>query len=136
MQSERKGGMLMLGELETWRYVAWGCQGEVGKCDVSRRSSVTRVLSSIHFAFSAVIKEMFMLRMMQRRGQRRAQPSTLRHTTPSTIALHPSTITILLASSSLVSPSFFRPPFSSLARCIFGSESQFCTAPHSSTASE
>lgn len=51
-----------------------------------------------------------MLGMMQRRGQRRAQRSTLRHTTPSTIALHPSTITILLASSSLVSPSFFLPP--------------------------
>lgn len=110
--------------------MAWQCR-EGGVRDASRRSSVTRVL---HSAFSAVIKEMFMLRMMPRRGERRAQYSTLRKTTPSTPSLHPSTIPILILMlvffPFLMSPSFPLSPLSSLARCIFGSEWQFCMAPH------
>lgn len=68
--------------------------------------------TQLYFAFSAVIKEMFMLQMMPRRGERRAQYSTLRNTIPSSTSLQPSTIPILiLAFSFLMSPSFLLPPF-------------------------
>lgn len=83
--------------------------------------------SSTRFC-SAVIKEMFMLWMMPRRGERSAQYSTPRYTTLSTILF-----LIRSPFPFLMSPSFFLPPLPSLARCSFGSEWQFRTAPHCST---
>lgn len=69
--AELEKGMIC-GELETWSYVAWWCQrgGFVMRADGAVwHASSTRFCS----AFSAVIKEMFMLWMMPRRGERSVQ---------------------------------------------------------------
>lgn len=113
----------------------WGGGGTVMRADGAVwHASSTRLRS----AFSAVIKEMFMLWMMPRRGERRAQYSTLRYTTLSTPSLHPSIILFLTRSLFPFLVSIFPSPslVLSLARCIFGSEWQFYTTPHCSTAME
>lgn len=66
----------------------------------------------------------------------KGEHSTVHYAILSTPSLHPSTFPSLICSPFpiLMSPSFLLPPLSSHARCIFGSEWQFCTAPHCSTA--
>lgn len=111
--------------------------GGGGWCDGADGAVWHASSTQLRSAFSAVIKEMFMLRMMPRRGERRAQYSTLCMTTLSIhLCIPPQSSSSIVLFPLLMSPSFFLPPLSSHARCIFGSEWQFCTASHCSTATE
>lgn len=92
---------------------------QMGPRDASRRSNVTASCTRLHSAFPAMIKEMFMLWMIQTRGERRAQCTTLRYTTLSTPSLHPSIDLFSIPSPSpfpslLMSPSFPHRPSSPL----------------------
>lgn len=129
-------------ELEKrWRW-RWGCRdGDVWRVEAVMwaEGAVWHASSArLCYAFSAVIKEMFMLWMMPRRGERRAQYSTLRYTTLATPSRNLSAIFLPIRPPCpfLMSPSFLLPPLSFPARCIFGSDWQFSTAPHGSIAEE
>lgn len=115
-----------------------GAEGEGKRGGAVRRVAAVMWADGVVWHASSALLSVLWLKKCSCSGWCWEEHSTVQYAILSTPSLHPSTFPSLICSPApfLMSPSFLLPPLSSLARCIFGSEWQFCTARRCSTAEE